>query len=152
MEKKFTSDTKIELNKLIKSMANNLSEIVDRYRAHKFPETTFSVKRVIHLKVIDDLKMMLYFDGDNQARIVDFSKIILSHPSLMALKDPSILKKAKIFGSALRWEDQDIDLEAADLYDDGETMNAAPPIIKLDVLGNFALIIKFEGLPPKKWT
>lgn len=29
-------------------------------------------------------------------------------------------------------------------------MKAAPPIVKLDVSDNFELIIKFEGLPPKK--
>jgi hypothetical protein len=61
--------------------------------------------------------MMLWFDGDTEARIVDFAKIITKNSALHELKDPKVLKKAKIFGTALRWEDQDLDIEAADLYE-----------------------------------
>lgn len=80
-------------------------------------KSIFLVRKVTQIEITDYLKMMLWFDGDTQPRIVDFKQIIDTNPAFAALKDPDVFQNVKIMGSALRWEDQDIDIEAADLLE-----------------------------------
>lgn len=121
IHEKFKSDFQADVRNIMSSYLEEFDSTLENIDS-KFDEI-FSVRRVTHLKVIYDLKMLLLFDGDNQARSVDFSKIIPSNPSLTELTDPSLFKKAKIFGSAVRWEDLDIDIEAADLYEVSVTLD-----------------------------
>jgi len=79
------------------------------------PVKGFLVKRVTKLEVRDDLKMILWFGSE--ARLVDFNKVIASNIAFTELSDPRVLGTVKITGSSLRWEDQDLDIEASDLYD-----------------------------------
>ena len=78
---------------------------------------SFKVKKIKDIKTTDDLKMIICFE-DDASRIVDFKRdVIPKNTSFKILLDPKVFKKAKAQTSAVVWEDEDIDIEAADLYD-----------------------------------
>ena len=74
------------------------------------------VHHVVEIKTTENLLMALRLENGD-IRIADFKKIIPKNPALEILKDPKIFKRAKVFGSGIRWEKEDIDLEVNDVLE-----------------------------------
>jgi hypothetical protein len=96
---------------------NGKALIVPSEMPRKKEIKSFKVKKIKDLKTTDDLKMIICFE-DNETRIVDFKHdVIPKNAAFKILTDPDVFRSAKAQNSAVLWENVDIDIEAADLYD-----------------------------------
>jgi hypothetical protein len=80
------------------------------------------IRRVKELRTNKDLLMVLRLD-DGDIRIVDFNRIIPKNPALEVLLNPKVFMKAEAFGSGIRWEKVDIDLEVDDILEFSKPVN-----------------------------
>ena len=80
------------------------------------------IRHVAELRTNAELVMILRME-DGEIRIVDFKKIIPKNPALAILKDPKTFMKAEAFGSGVRWEKVDIDLEVNDILEFSKPVN-----------------------------
>jgi len=80
-------------------------------------ESTLNICRIQRIHTDSNLHMVIEFD-DGEIRLVNFKKdVIPKNSAFDAFKDPKVFMLAKAHKSAVVWENVDIDIEAADLYD-----------------------------------
>jgi len=79
-------------------------------------KSSFKVKKIKELKTNKNLLMAIRFE-DNEIRVVDFRDVIPYNAAFEALKNPRMFILAEADKSAVRWEELDIDIEAAELYE-----------------------------------
>jgi len=93
-------------------------------KALRVPQTlpkvisSFKVKRIKEIRANKNLLMLIRFE-DNEIRVIDFKNIVSENGAFLPLKQPSIFMQAKAdpMASAVRWDNIDIDMEAAALYE-----------------------------------
>ena len=78
--------------------------------------SSFKVMRIKEIRTNKNLLMAIRFEN-GEIRIVDFNDIIPLNTAFEPLKKPSVFIQAEAQKSAVRWENIDIDIEAAELYD-----------------------------------
>ena len=80
--------------------------------------SSFKIKRVKELRTNKNLMMVIRFE-DNEIRVIDFRNIIPENPAFAPLKKPSVFMQAKagFLASGVQWDNIDIDMEAAALYE-----------------------------------
>jgi hypothetical protein len=79
---------------------------------------SFIVKKIKDLQTTKDLKMIIHFEDEDEARIVDFKHDVISkNKAFKILESPKIFQSAKAQKSAVIWESVNIDIEATDLYE-----------------------------------
>jgi hypothetical protein len=78
--------------------------------------STFKVRKIKELRTNKNLQMIIRFDN-NEIRLVDFKKDVIPYnTAFKVLTNPKKFMTAKPYGSAVLWEEDDIDIEASDLY------------------------------------
>ena len=77
--------------------------------------SSFKVMRIKELRTNKNLLMAIRFES-GEIRVVDFKDIIPLNTAFEPLKKPSVFMQAEAQRSAVRWENIDVDIEAADLY------------------------------------
>lgn len=76
------------------------------------------VRRIKEIKTSNNLKMLIRFET-GEIRVIDFKKdVIPTNKSFKVLADPAIFIQAESDITGVAWESVNIDIEAADLYED----------------------------------